>query len=878
MQELRLVAVSEDGTYLVLATAGRGTRFTLPVDDRLRAAVRGNFSRLGQYEIEVESPLRPKEIQARIRAGETAEEIAMTAGIPVERVRWFEGPVLQEREYMAQQAQRCAVRLPGDTSPGPILGDLVAERLSRRGVPADEIDWDSAKRDDGLWRVKLGFVWNGHTRNAEWLFDPRRRHISPNDDEAMRLSASEYVEPAPDTTVTPFVPRVAKLQPVPPLAPPVPFPSVIRHDPPAMRLEAEHIGHPRQLEQPPLRRETPGPTWADPAAPKIIPPDDEPGTVPAARLSDEGPAGPSRGIMQNLPPATAHTTPATAEGDHDMGDSTARTAFPHGDTPAIGTPTAQPPYGTAPTPPVTRPSPPPASDFHTRSAAPVSDTASPAIGGARPAAPLHDNPAHGFTAGRSPYDSPAARPAAPSASDRFGARSDEAAGGHGSAPTPLYGTPAHGPAADANRPTPLYDSPTGPAAHPARPDNVPAGGPAPETPAHDTDPPAGGPEDVRQSQPEAGRAPLGEASAPVTPSVSSPKDDVAASAEPHVQQSASAPTTASPGTASPAPAASTADSPAIVPPAATSPSAGPSAAVAPPADSPVMASPAAGPPSEVSPTAEPTASSPGTASPAASSADTASPAAGPPSGVSPTAEPAASSASTASPAAESAADVPPLAASPGMAPSADATPAAAQDVAASPTDVIPAATKEVPASSGEVATASGAGEVDSQSAKDASDAAAVPADAAQAEAAQAAAPPAATMPATPAPAATTPATPAGDQAGDKASAVPAAEETPAAEPAQKAGDAVESPQEPAAAAAKAEPKPDPAPAAPAKPAPGKQAAEKGGKGKAAADKTSEPPQAPPAPAQPTRPARRSRGRRASVPSWDEIMFGARRQD
>src|SRR5690606_14625074 len=44
MQELRLVAVSEDGTYLVLASAGRGTRFTLPVDDRLRAAVRGQFS------------------------------------------------------------------------------------------------------------------------------------------------------------------------------------------------------------------------------------------------------------------------------------------------------------------------------------------------------------------------------------------------------------------------------------------------------------------------------------------------------------------------------------------------------------------------------------------------------------------------------------------------------------------------------------------------------------------------------------------------------------------------------------------------------------------------------------------------------------------
>lgn len=238
MQELRLVAVSEDGTYLVLATAGRGTRFTLPVDDRLRAAVRGNFSRLGQYEIEVESPLRPKEIQARIRAGETAEEIATTAGIPVERVRWFEGPVLQEREYMAQQAQRCAVRVPGDSAPGPLLGELVTERLSRRGVPVDEIDWDSAKRDDNLWRIKLGFVWNGHTRKAEWIFDPRRRHITPHDDEAVRLSAGEYIEPVEDTTVTPFVPRVAKLAPVPPLAPeplnqpPVSFPSVLRSEAP----------------------------------------------------------------------------------------------------------------------------------------------------------------------------------------------------------------------------------------------------------------------------------------------------------------------------------------------------------------------------------------------------------------------------------------------------------------------------------------------------------------------------------------------------------------------------------------------------------------------------------------------------------------------
>ncbi|MFD0902475.1 septation protein SepH [Actinomadura sediminis] len=207
MQELRLVAVSEDGTYLVLATAGRGTRFTLPVDDRLRAAVRGHFSRLGQFEIEVESPLRPKEIQARIRSGETAEEIAESAGIPVERVRWFEGPVLQEREYMAQQAQRVTVRRPGESTPGPPLGETVEERLGRGGVDLEDVEWDAWKCDDGTWRVRLSFFDNGRPHAAEWAFDPRRRNVSPLDEIAARLTAGDWDDDDLSDTVTPLVPR-----------------------------------------------------------------------------------------------------------------------------------------------------------------------------------------------------------------------------------------------------------------------------------------------------------------------------------------------------------------------------------------------------------------------------------------------------------------------------------------------------------------------------------------------------------------------------------------------------------------------------------------------------------------------------------------------
>ncbi len=214
MQELRLVAVSEDGSYAVLTAPGSGGRFALPIDDRLRIVARGQFSRLAQYEIEVESPLRPKEIQDRIRAGETAEEIADAAGVPIERVRRFEGPVLAERAYRAQEAQRATLRQSGDSGPGRPLLEVVSERLRGLGVDAEDAEWDSRKRTDGDWLVELAFSSGSRPYLAEWLYDPRRRHVSPADDTAARLclpdaDLSEMGGHQPVTaTVTPIASRL----------------------------------------------------------------------------------------------------------------------------------------------------------------------------------------------------------------------------------------------------------------------------------------------------------------------------------------------------------------------------------------------------------------------------------------------------------------------------------------------------------------------------------------------------------------------------------------------------------------------------------------------------------------------------------------------
>ncbi|ANH93908.1 septation protein SepH [Streptomyces sp. NPDC058319] len=208
MPELRVVAVSNDGTRLVLKAAD-STEYTLPIDERLRAAVRGDRPRLGQIEIEVESHLRPRDIQARIRAGATAEEVAQLAGIPVDRVRRFEGPVLAERAFMAERARKTPVRRPGENS-GPLLGEAVQERLLLRGAEKDTVQWDSWRRDDGTWEVLLVYRVAGEPHSASWTYDPPRRLVQAVDSEARALIGESDDLGTPEPSF-PFVPRIARL-------------------------------------------------------------------------------------------------------------------------------------------------------------------------------------------------------------------------------------------------------------------------------------------------------------------------------------------------------------------------------------------------------------------------------------------------------------------------------------------------------------------------------------------------------------------------------------------------------------------------------------------------------------------------------------------
>ena len=202
MQDLRLVGLTDDGTRLVLLSPN-GTQYALEVDVHLKAAVKGEHPahvvRAAEPDVEPEGGLRPRDVQARIRAGASVEEVAEQSGQPIEWVDRFAQPVLGERTYIAEMALACAARRTTDSLP---LAVVVGERLAERGVDPQDLEWDAWRRPDGRWTVHLEYLAGERIRSASWTYDAAVRQVSPDDDEARWL-----VDEEPDQVVA-FTPRL----------------------------------------------------------------------------------------------------------------------------------------------------------------------------------------------------------------------------------------------------------------------------------------------------------------------------------------------------------------------------------------------------------------------------------------------------------------------------------------------------------------------------------------------------------------------------------------------------------------------------------------------------------------------------------------------
>jgi hypothetical protein len=136
-----------------------------------------------KLEIEMESALSPREIQTRIRSGESVADVARVAGVDHERVERFAAPVIAEREHIAGLAMTSSVRRRGETSANRTLRHVLDERLLTRGVDSSSVGWDSYRMDDGRWAVTAEYATGETDHQAVFFFDVAGRYSVAGNDE-----------------------------------------------------------------------------------------------------------------------------------------------------------------------------------------------------------------------------------------------------------------------------------------------------------------------------------------------------------------------------------------------------------------------------------------------------------------------------------------------------------------------------------------------------------------------------------------------------------------------------------------------------------------------------------------------------------------------
>lgn len=190
VETLRAIRVDEGR---IVATASDGTEFMVEVDDAIRAALRQAALREASLHEPTLStgamrkvPVR--DIQAHIRQGMTAEQVAEITGFPVHDIRRYEGPVLAEREHVATSALAVPVQLPGSglDAPSARFGSVIGRRLEQLAARGSR--WASWKDPKDGWMIKLTFTADGVDHDARWSFDVKKSLLAPLNSEAVALS------------------------------------------------------------------------------------------------------------------------------------------------------------------------------------------------------------------------------------------------------------------------------------------------------------------------------------------------------------------------------------------------------------------------------------------------------------------------------------------------------------------------------------------------------------------------------------------------------------------------------------------------------------------------------------------------------------------
>lgn len=206
MRRLFVVGYSADHGGIVLTTrkGAKSGSYLLEVDEAVLDVLEGvGRRRPGGVPVSTRSggrsELSPREIQARLRAGHSVEEVAAQAGVGVDWIDRFASPVMAE---LASAISRAAQTVLHTADRGPSERPLeasVLRNLASRGVVLDEQElqsaWTARHLVDTEWCVAFRFRNRGREVVAEWGFNAHTGALSARNRAGEELG---YVGPAPE--------------------------------------------------------------------------------------------------------------------------------------------------------------------------------------------------------------------------------------------------------------------------------------------------------------------------------------------------------------------------------------------------------------------------------------------------------------------------------------------------------------------------------------------------------------------------------------------------------------------------------------------------------------------------------------------------------
>jgi hypothetical protein len=268
MRQLRFVRSTDDGNAVIVETADGAEQFSLLVSTALRDAARSDLPRLTPQRPEPEPTIGPREIQIRVRAGESPQAIAEENKMTLDRVLRFAGPVLEERGRIANEARRARARRSTTEGQTVVFGEAVDERFGAHGIDPSTVTWDARRREDGQWVITAGWRGGDAERRAEWSLQLASRTVAPLDDTAADLLSDRPIRRVVRPVDGPVRPILTA---APPLAPGVvAFP--VMPDAHTGPLPGRDDLFDQDADHPDAPRRIPGPRWPAPSLSASSPP------------------------------------------------------------------------------------------------------------------------------------------------------------------------------------------------------------------------------------------------------------------------------------------------------------------------------------------------------------------------------------------------------------------------------------------------------------------------------------------------------------------------------------------------------------------------------------------------------------------------------